>query len=123
MRSKTLRKSYGCVRPTQRPLEGTRKVAMRGEPQRATLGVPDPDALNDWRLATLGLISLANGALLLRPSASFILVGVCCVWSRRSLLGVAYGDAAVTSGDSDSIAALAGAIIGAAHGLDAWLAE
>lgn len=31
--------------------------------------------------------------------------------------------AAVTSGDSDSIAALAGAIIGAAHGTQAWPAE
>jgi ADP-ribosylglycohydrolase len=31
--------------------------------------------------------------------------------------------AAVTSGDSDSIAALAGAIIGAAYGMDAWPAE
>ncbi|XVS66162.1 hypothetical protein ACQPYE_08925 [Actinosynnema sp. CA-299493] len=39
-----------------------------------------------------------------------------------SLSGLAHGDArgATTSGDSASIAGLAGAFAGATHGLDAW---
>ncbi len=37
-----------------RPLEGTGEVAVRGEPQRAPLRVPDPDALDDRGLAASG---------------------------------------------------------------------
>jgi hypothetical protein len=43
-------------RTAQRPLEGTGEVPVRGEAQRTALGVPDPDPLDDRRLAADGLV-------------------------------------------------------------------
>ena len=64
MRGEALGEGDGRRRAPQGALEGAREVAMRGEAQRAALGVADPDPLDDRGLAADGLVLGGNRALL-----------------------------------------------------------
>jgi hypothetical protein len=60
MRGEALREGDGHTRAPQGALESAREVAMRGEAQRTTLGVTDPDPLDDRGLAADGLVLGGN---------------------------------------------------------------
>jgi len=64
---------------------------------------------------------LATGAGWVAEEA--LATGLYCALRHRDEPVAALGRAAATSGDSDSIAALAGALLGAAYGIAAWPAE
>ena len=63
VRGEALRVRDRHAGPAERPLERPGEVAVRGEAQRAALGVPDPDPLHDRGLAA-GWLVLADGCLL-----------------------------------------------------------
>jgi hypothetical protein len=57
-----LRERDRYARAAQRPLERASEVAVRGEAQRAALGVPDADPLDDRGLAARRLVLGGNGS-------------------------------------------------------------